>query len=51
MSTTLHPDALFRLMILGPLASRGELKRGEVKLIVRELASKTHQIPHSRRVH
>jgi transposase InsO family protein len=51
MSKSLHPIALFRLMVLGPLASRGELKRGEVKAVIRELASKTHNIPGSRRVH
>lgn len=51
MSKPLHPIALFRLMVLGPLASRGELKRGEVKSVIRELASKTHNIPGSRRVH
>jgi putative transposase len=51
MSKPLHPIALFRLMILGPLASRGELKRGEVKAIVRELAANTYSIPNSRRVH
>lgn len=51
MSKSLHPIALFRLMVLGPLASRGELKRGEVKAVIRELASKTHNIPDSRRVH
>ena len=38
MSKPLHPDALFRLMVLGPLASRGELKRGEISTIIRELA-------------
>lgn len=51
MSKSLHPIALFRLMVLGPLASRGELKRGEVKAVIRDLASKTHNIPGSRRVH
>lgn len=51
MSKPLHPVALFRLMILGPLASRGELQRGEVRTIIRELAAKTHNIPGSRRVH
>jgi putative transposase len=51
MSKPLHPIALFRLMVLGPLASRGELKHGEIKVIIRELASKTHNIPGSRRVH
>jgi putative transposase len=51
MSKPLHPLALFRLMVLGPLASRGDLKRGEVKAVIREIASKAHNIPGSRRVH
>lgn len=51
MSRPLHPLIFFRLGVLGPLTSRGELKRGEVKMIVRELASKTYNIPDSRRVH
>lgn len=49
MRRSLHPTALFRLMVLGPLASRGELKHGEVSTIIRELASKTYDIPDSRR--
>ena len=51
MSKPLHPDALFKLMVLGPLASRGELKRGEVSSIIRELASKTYDIPGSKRAY
>jgi putative transposase len=51
MSKPLHPDALFRLMVLGPLASRGELKRGEVSNIIRELASKPYDIPGSKRTY
>jgi putative transposase len=51
MSRPLHPDALFRLMVLGPLASRGELKRGEVSTIIRELASKAYDIPNSKRTY
>lgn len=51
MSKPLHPITLFRLSVLGPLASRGELKRGEIKKIVRELAEQTYQIPDSRRTH
>src|SRR3990167_7733270 len=51
MSKPLHPLALFRLSVLGPLVSRGQLKHGEVKMIVRDLASKTYNIPDSRRVH
>jgi transposase InsO family protein len=33
------------------LASRGQLKRGEIKAIVRDLAAKTYNIPDSRRAH
>ena len=51
MSKPLHPLALFRLSVLGPLASRGQLKHGEVKAIIRDLAAKTYDIPDSRRVH
>jgi hypothetical protein len=51
MSKPLHPDALFRLMVLGPLASRGELKRGEVSSIIRELASRAYDIPGSKRTY
>lgn len=51
MSRQLHPLALFRLSVLGPLASRGEIKRGEVKAIVRELSNNTYHIPDSRRTH
>lgn len=51
MSKPVHPSALFRLSVLGPLTARGQLERGEVKTIVRELASKNYNIPDSRRTH
>lgn len=51
MSKSIHPTALFRLMVLGPLASRGDVKRGEIKAIIRELASRPYDIPNSRRVY
>ncbi len=44
----LHPDALFRLSVLGPLASRTQLERGELRRILRELATKPYAIPGSR---
>ena len=46
----IHPVALFRLTVLGPLASRDHLERGELKQVVRELAAKTYDIPNSKRV-
>jgi putative transposase len=51
MSKPLHPLALFRLSVLGPLTSRGQLERGEIKTIVQELTTKNYNIPDSRRVH
>lgn len=51
MSKPLHPLALFRLTVLGPLASRNQLRRGEIKTLIRELATQTYNIPDSRRVH
>jgi putative transposase len=51
MSKPLHPVALFRLSVLGVLASRNQLQRGEIKKLVRELSQNTFQIPGSRRVH
>jgi len=40
--------ALFRLSVLGPLASRAKLGRGELKKIVADLAAIAYQIPYSR---
>ena len=41
----LHPVALFRLSVLGPLVSRDRLERGELKWLVRELAGRDYDIP------
>lgn len=49
MSKSLHPQALFRLSVLGQLASRDQFQHGEIKAIVRELATKTYNIPNSKR--
>jgi transposase InsO family protein len=51
MSNPIHPVALFRLSVLGPLASRSGLKRGEATTIIRELASIHYDIPDSKRTH
>ena len=47
--TKIHPMALFRLTVLGPLASRDGLERGELKQILQTLAAKTYDIPGSKR--
>lgn len=51
MSKPLHPLSLFRLTVLGPLASRNQLRRGEVKALIHELSRQTYNIPDTRRVH
>lgn len=51
MNKPIHPLALFRLSVLGPLASRNHLERGELKQIIQDLANKTYQIPGSKRTH
>lgn len=40
-----HPIALFRLSVLGALASRDQFERGELTRIIRELATHTYDIP------
>ncbi|MGB0784411.1 MAG: DDE-type integrase/transposase/recombinase [Marinomonas sp.] len=47
----IHPNALFRLSVLGPLASRDTFSKGELTQIIQSLAEKTYDIPGSRRVH
>jgi len=43
----IHPMALFRYSVLGPLVSRGELQRGELKATIHELATRHYDIPNS----
>jgi len=47
----IHPMALFRYSVLGPLVSRAALPRGELKATVRELAARHYDIPGSRNSH
>jgi transposase InsO family protein len=44
----IHPVALFRYSVLGPLVSRADLQRGELKATLRELAARHYDIPGSR---
>jgi transposase InsO family protein len=43
----IHPLALFRLSVLGPLASRSALRRGELKQLLGELAAREYDMPGS----
>ena len=47
----IHPVALFRLSVLGPLASRSEFKRGELKQLLAEQAARCYDIPGSHKTH
>jgi putative transposase len=44
----IHPVALLRYSVLGPLISRADLPRGELKATLRELAARHYDIPGSR---
>ena len=50
MNPKIHPAALFRLSVLGPLASRGDITYGELTAIIKELSKKSYDIPHVNRV-
>lgn len=51
MTKPLHPKALFRLSVIGPLTSRESLARGELKTIIHELSNQRYHIPGDKRVH
>jgi putative transposase len=51
MNKPLHPVAIFRVMLLGPLISRDKLSRGELKTLINDIAERTYNIPDSKRVH
>ena len=47
----IHPTTLFRLSILGPLASREQFKRGELSRAISELAKHCYDIPDANRIY
>jgi len=47
----IHPVALFRLSVLGPLASRDSFERGELKRLFRMLSEQSYDVPNSKRTH
>ncbi len=51
MKNVFNSVALLRLSVLGSLASRDHLNRGELKAIIKNLAQQTYHIPNSKRVH
>ncbi len=51
MKNQFNSKALLRLSVLGSLASRDHLNRGELQAIIKELAKQTYHIPNCNRVH
>lgn len=51
MTHIIHPTALFRISVLGPLVSRDNLEHGELKKIIYELTARTYKIPNSNHVY
>lgn len=51
MMNDIDAMALFRLSVLGPLVSREQLGRGELKQMLREIAQREYSIPGSQRRH
>lgn len=47
----IHPTALFRLSVLGPLASREHFDHGQLKAMITHLAQQRYDIPNSRQSH
>jgi putative transposase len=47
----IHPKALFRLSVIGPLISRERLEHGELKALTIELSEQYYDIPDSRNSH
>lgn len=49
--SAINPIALFRLSVLGPLASRSTLEHGELHSVLQNLANQAYQIPNSKRTY
>ena len=45
---SVHPKALFRLSVIGPLISRANLEHGELKALTIELSGQIYDIPDSK---
>lgn len=50
MTKPLHPQALFRIQVIGSLMSRADLEKGELKTLVQNLAKHAYENPDGKRV-
>ena len=50
MTKPIDPQALFRMTVIGPLISRADFEKGELKLIVQGLSKHAYDAPNGKRV-
>jgi len=50
MTKPIHPEALFRIQVLGSLTSRADLEKGELKRLVKDLSKHAYETPNGKRV-
>lgn len=50
MTKPVHPQALFRISVIGPLMSRADLAKGELKILIQGLAEHAYDTPDGKRV-
>lgn len=50
MTKPIHPQALFRISVIGPLMSRADLEKGELKTLVQGLSKHAYEAPGGKRV-
>lgn len=49
MTKPIHPQALFRISVIGPLMSRANLEKGELKTLVQSLSKHAYDAPDGKR--
>jgi transposase InsO family protein len=50
MTKPVHPQALFRISVIGPLMSRADLQKGELKTLIQGLSKHAYDAPGGKRV-
>ena len=50
MTKPVHPQALFRIQVIGPLMSRADLEKGDLKRLVKDLSQHAYDAPDGKRV-
>ena len=50
MTKPIHPEALFRIQVLGSLISRADLGKGELKRLIKDLSKHAYETPDGKRV-